>query len=60
MKSIKYKENFLFINHYYIHSNIKIVNIIIDAKEEFHLIDRIIKITLKITKSNSIKKLKSE
>ena len=60
MKSIKYKENFLFINHYYMHSNIKIVNIIIDAKEEFHLIDRIIKITLKITKSNSIKKLKSE
>ena len=57
MKSIKYKENFLLINHYYIHSNIKIVNIIIDAKEEFHLIDRIIKTTLKIAKNNSIEKL---
>jgi len=60
LKSIKYKENFLFINHYYIHSNIKIVNIIIDAKEEFHLIDRIIKTTLKIAKNNSIEKLKYE
>ena len=36
------------------------MNIIIDAKEEFHLIDRIIKITLKITKNNSIEKLKYE
>ena len=56
MKAIKYKENFLLINHYYIQTNINNI----DAKDEFHLIDRIIKITLKYTKNNSIEKLKSE
>ena len=60
MKSIKYKENFLLTNYYYFNLNIKIVDIIIDAKDEFHLIDKIIKITLKIKKNNSIEKLKSE
>ena len=59
MKAIKNKENFLLINHYYIQTNINNI----DAKDEFHLIDRIItiyNITLKYTKNNSIEKLKSE